>query len=240
MSEQTECPICMDAIDINKNCVTTECGHKFHCSCLMQNAAHNGFGCPFCRTAMAEEPAEEDDEDNWSDVSEEDEDELYDDYVLRGLRFMTNNLEGQPHDILDVADEEWHLNDNAEPSSNTETEVPLPNAAYIATKLAAQGVTMEQLVKALLVDHGEYEEHGMFDELDNTNGEIFGKMRIIISNYSPDEPAIAPAATQSQPSTPLPAPVSVPSAPIRSAAEPKVSMISPRRLSMEFSDCINE
>ena len=50
-----ECPICMDAIDPNKNRVTTECGHTFHCSCLMTNVSHNGFACPYCRTAMAEE-----------------------------------------------------------------------------------------------------------------------------------------------------------------------------------------
>lgn len=225
---------------MTKNCVTTDCGHKFHCSCLMQNAVHNGFGCPFCRTAMAEEPQEDeeedDDEDNWTDVTEED--ELYNDYALRGLRFMTNNLEAEPHDILDVFEE-----NEAQTVANQETqdEDILPTAAYIATKLAAQGVTMEQLVKALLVDHSEYEETTTFWQLDNMNGEIFGKMRIIISNYRPDEPAVAPPApAQAAPSTPAPTPVSIPSAPLRSAAEPKVSMISPRRLSMEFNECMNE
>ena len=60
---QNECPICMDDIIGLNNRVTTECGHAFHCSCLMQNAAHNGFGCPYCRTVMAEEPVEDDDDD---------------------------------------------------------------------------------------------------------------------------------------------------------------------------------
>jgi len=58
-----ECPICMDEINMNTNCVTTECGHTFHCSCLLKNAAHNGFGCPYCRSSLAEEVIDEDDEE---------------------------------------------------------------------------------------------------------------------------------------------------------------------------------
>lgn len=242
MSDQCECPICMDAIDVTKNCVTTECGHKFHCSCLMQNAAHNGFGCPFCRTAMAEEPKEDDDEDDWTEATEVD--ELYDDYALRGLRFMTNNLEGVPHDILDVHDE----NEDQQPAEEP-ANISLPNAAFIASKLVAQGVTMEQVVKSLLIEHSEYEDTSMFDEIDNMNGIIFGKMRIIISNYNPDEPAIAPPAITPRalappapapaPSTPLPEPIRVPTTPIR-MSEPKIHNITPRRLSIEFNECMNE
>lgn len=48
-----ECPICMDAIDMAKNCSTTECGHCFHTSCLVRNVKMNGISCPCCRTAMA-------------------------------------------------------------------------------------------------------------------------------------------------------------------------------------------
>lgn len=240
MSDQCECPICMDVIDLTKNCVVTDCGHKFHCSCLMQNAVHNGFGCPFCRTAMADEPKEEDDdEDQWSDVS--DQEELYDDYVLRGFRFMTNNLEGIPHDILDVYDEN---EDERRQEEEQERDTSLPTAAFIANKLAEQGVTMEYLVKALLVDHGEYEDDGQFNDLDEANDDIFGKMRIIISNYTPpppvvddvnvDEPAPLPA-----PQTPIASsnPISTPSAPPRhSSSEPKTyaTTITPRRLVSEF------
>ena len=56
MSAQIDCPICLDCIETSKNCVTTECGHCFHTSCLMTSVAHNGFGCPYCRAKMAEEP----------------------------------------------------------------------------------------------------------------------------------------------------------------------------------------
>ena len=59
----SDCPICMETIEGTKNIVVTECGHSFHCKCLMQNAAHNGFGCPYCRNALAEEPVEDDDDD---------------------------------------------------------------------------------------------------------------------------------------------------------------------------------
>jgi hypothetical protein len=66
----------MDSIGEKANKVITECGHTFHCSCLMQNAVHNGFGCPYCRTTMAEEPEfSDEDEDEDEDFEDEDEDE---------------------------------------------------------------------------------------------------------------------------------------------------------------------
>ena len=245
MSDQCECPICMDVIDVTKNCVTTECGHKFHCSCLMQNAAHNGFGCPFCRTAMAEEPNEEDDEDQWSDVSDEDENEIYDDYALRGLRFMTNNLEGVAHDILDMHDE-----NEDELEDTQETNNDLPSVTFIANKLAEQGITMEYLVKALLVEHEEYSDmtNSQNDEIDRANSEIFGKIRIIISNYTPstentDIPATPVAQRSSAPAAPLltpsapAAPLLTPSAPSRQqSSEPKTyaTAVTPHRLVSEF------
>lgn len=79
----TECPICMDPIQTNINCVITECGHTFHTSCLLKNVVHNGFGCPYCRAAMVpdelfNEEADEDSEPNEHDVAfivEDDEDE---------------------------------------------------------------------------------------------------------------------------------------------------------------------
>lgn len=202
-----DCPICMDVIDIKKNCVTTECGHCFHASCLMTNVAHNGFECPYCRTAMAEEP--EDDEDTESTISYEDDEEepLYDDYALRGLRFMTNNLEGVEHDILDLHDER----EDEEQQDTEADEDPKPTASFVTNKLIEQGVTMEQLVKCLLINHDEYQNE---DELDRIENDIFGKMRIIISNFRPEE--------QDQPASPVPRPVEPVSAPLPPPiAEPK-------------------
>ncbi len=71
-----ECPICMDNIDSKANTVITECGHSFHCSCLMKNTVHNGFGCPYCRTTMAEEPEFSEEDDDEDDFDDENDDEV--------------------------------------------------------------------------------------------------------------------------------------------------------------------
>lgn len=78
----TDCPICMDAVQTNNNCVITECGHTFHTRCLLTNIVHNGYGCPYCRTEMVPEELlqddddeEEDDEMNQAFIVEDDEDE---------------------------------------------------------------------------------------------------------------------------------------------------------------------
>ncbi len=48
------CSICLSDIESVSNTVTTECGHSFHCACLMQNVLINGFSCPCCRATMAQ------------------------------------------------------------------------------------------------------------------------------------------------------------------------------------------
>lgn len=81
MTEPMECPICMDVIG-DKNNITTECGHRFHASCIMTNVSHNGFNCPCCRAVMADEDDEEDEDDDFletidsaGDLNTDDEDE---------------------------------------------------------------------------------------------------------------------------------------------------------------------
>ena len=98
-----ECPICMDPIETTRNCTTTECGHCFHTKCLMTSVAHNGFGCPYCRTRMADEVADEDSE---YDDDDEIDSEPYDDDVLRGFRLFNNNINGEEHDEDDVEEDE--------------------------------------------------------------------------------------------------------------------------------------
>jgi hypothetical protein len=160
----------MDEISINSNCVTTECGHKFHASCLMENVAHNGFCCPYCRTVMAEKVEDEDEEED-----EEDE-ELYNDFALRGLRFFTNNLDGLQHDENDEEEEK----EEEEFEDIEEEEIVKPSFTFITQKLVEKGVTMEQLVKSLLTNHDEYCEDNELIRVDN---ELWGKFRIIINNY---------------------------------------------------------
>jgi len=164
----------MDAIEGNKNCVTTDCGHQFHTNCLMKSVAHNGFGCPYCRTVMAEEVNEEESiyTDDEEDEDEYDDEELYDDYVLRGLRFLNNNINREPHDPQDIQDE---ADDN----------MPKPSAAFIHQKLVEQGVTMEDLLKALLIEHEDYTERNIeLDQFLKADRDIYEKLRLIISNYN--------------------------------------------------------
>jgi hypothetical protein len=54
MQDNTEenCPICLDTISTNKNIVITNCGHTFHCICLMKT---NSYLCPCCRTKIIED-----------------------------------------------------------------------------------------------------------------------------------------------------------------------------------------
>lgn len=49
------CSICLEIINKNYNKVITNCGHTFHCICLMKNVSINGFACPYCRTNISEE-----------------------------------------------------------------------------------------------------------------------------------------------------------------------------------------
>ena len=175
-----DCPICMDVIEVNKNCVTTECGHCFHANCLMKSIAHNGFGCPYCRSAMAEVPDDEE-ETVYSDISE-DEGEIYDDDALRGLRFFTNNLQGISHDQDDENDEDAYqaeLNGDEEEQDET-----IPTTQFVSDKLREQGISYEQLVSLILNrDHEEYES----ETLERLDGDVFGKIRIIVSNYTPEQ-----------------------------------------------------
>lgn len=180
MSAPIDCPICMDCIE-STNCVTTECGHCFHTSCLMKSVAHNGFGCPYCRTIMAEAP-EEDEETVWSD-EEDEEEEVFDDDTLRGFRMFFNNVNGEPHEHEDEDEEQEMEEDTA--SVETEEDPSIPTTDFVAQKLKDQGFTFEQLVKIICeYDHDEYEDDEAAERL---SSELFGKIRIIISNYTPEQ-----------------------------------------------------
>ena len=178
MSNQMECPICMDIIEVNKNNITTECGHCFHANCLMKNVAHNGFGCPYCRKTMAEVP----DDDDSNLVLE-----IYNDDSLRGLRFFINNLEGNDHAEDDVDAEDDYQTELMAPSEEEEQDTTIPTTQFVSNKLREQGITYEQLVSLILLHgHEEYESETL-ERLDN---EVFGKIRIIVSNYTPEQAVV--------------------------------------------------
>ncbi len=178
-----ECPICMDPIETQRNCVTTECGHCFHTNCLMTSVAHNGFGCPYCRTKMAEEVADE--ESDYDDESESEEYEQYDEYALRGLRLFNNNINGEEHDQEDL-DEESESEEEEEESEDVEEgeeAVAPPPVSYVAQKLVEQGVTMEQLLKAVLCSCHDYERD--YEDFERVENEIVGRVSTILNNYTP-------------------------------------------------------
>ena len=171
------CCICLDDILPGKNMLTTECGHIFHCSCLMTNAAHNGFGCPYCRTEMAIIPDDDNmssDEESIYDSDDEsiDMESPFDDDVLTSFRMFhqrndDSNIEPEP-----LFDEE-EINIDSKPT-----------AEYISEILIRQGVEVKDLVRCLLIDHEEYEDDHIINHKADT---MFGRMRVIISNYVPNE-----------------------------------------------------
>jgi len=184
-----ECPICYDDIDVLKNCVTTECGHKFHCNCLMKNSAQNGFSCPMCRSVMAEQPEDSDDEDEeLSEYEDFEEDEAFDDNVLTSFRMFHQQLAGEEIEEEPIQEEE------DEPLVE-EPEIVKPSVETIAERLVAQGYTMEDMVKCMLIDHEEYESEAEINE--RFADRMFGKFRQIISNY-PREQREAEEAAQRQ------------------------------------------
>jgi hypothetical protein len=105
----TECPICMEVIVTTKNIVITECGHTFHCSCLMTNVAHNGFGCPYCRTAMAEEvDVEQSEYEDDGSITDSVDAAIHEDDMLRGFRMFHNLCDDVEHEQVDIDDEKFY------------------------------------------------------------------------------------------------------------------------------------
>lgn len=179
----------MEEIDINKNFTKTECGHCFHSSCLMKSVSYNGFGCPYCRTLMAEKVAYDETEDDETEDDEIDDDndsieyeERFDEYALRGFRFFWNMANNEENDEGDLANEENEENWIGA-SNTTMTEVYVPSMQHITDKLRDEGVTFDQLVQIMVYrDHDEFydEENSVLDRL---YGRVFGKIRKILTNY---------------------------------------------------------
>ncbi len=197
MTEIIECPICMDCIG-EKNCVTTECGHKFHANCMFKNIDKNGFKCPCCRNQMIEQEEEEEEYEEYEEYEEEqqeheeqqqeeEEDSVYEEETgpfsndaLRGLRLLTNLLEGDEHHPDDVMFEYNYLR----PATATVDPVP-PTLDVMEQGLIAQGVTYKQLLAWILTMHDEYDGQG--EELEAFYDNLWDKIRILISGYQEEQ-----------------------------------------------------
>ena len=94
-----DCPICLDPIQPNVNCMTTECGHCFHASCILKHVSMTKGGCPMCRAVMVENVEMGEDDDDEEDLESHDEstyisedfrndESVQEDHMLRGVRWL--------------------------------------------------------------------------------------------------------------------------------------------------------
>lgn len=176
-----ECPICLDDIDTTKNCIITECGHKFHCSCFMRHSAIQGFNCPYCRSITAEQTVddeedndydEDDDEDNYND--DDDDDDENNEMPYGAMRRMFREVEY----YAELFEYERERRREAE-------EETVPSLQYMITKLTARNYTLEDFVRLLLVDYESSELVG--DHYNANEGkdymDAFGDIADIIEEY---------------------------------------------------------
>jgi hypothetical protein len=170
----SECPICMEPIVSGANTCVTECGHSFHCRCLMQNSAHNGFSCPYCRTALADEP-----KDDETDVNSVYSDETaFDEDALVSFRMFHQRIEGE--EVEEEPAEEWET--VADEDEVNENETAIPDAEEIASELVTKGFTMADLVKNLLIgDHPDAVKSDHLELYDRRGMEVYGQIRAILS-----------------------------------------------------------
>jgi hypothetical protein len=164
------CPICMEVIEGTKNIVVTECGHSFHCKCLMQNAAHNGFGCPYCRNVLAEEPVNNDDDDDITLFSDDDySPELITDNELTSFRMFNQRLQGE--EVEQEPEPEQERDDESDDSDDN-----LPDSQFITQKLTEKGFTYEDLVKCLLWnDHSDLGRN--YTDYERRTYEVYGQIK---------------------------------------------------------------
>ena len=175
MNGDCECPICLDTIIGTTNKTTTECGHNFHTKCLMQNAAHNGFGCPYCRNILAELPKlySDSDSDTDSDDSFIDEYEKNENYILTGLRWFCQRINNEE---LELAEE----NENVQVTQNEhDLMAPLED---VNIKFKSSCVTYEELLEYVLED---YKNGNHRNNLTNNNSykKVYTKLREIDANF---------------------------------------------------------
>jgi uncharacterized protein YbaR (Trm112 family) len=185
-----ECPICMDEIVENINCVITECGHSFHTKCLLTNVSRNGFGCPYCRNELAVNPRNNDEDDDYSSESSSYDD--YDDYneseritsqAFYSMRNMFLIAEGLPSEESEESEENENNTHDDDDDEHLPIELPpdKPSISFISQMLISNGVTMEDMVKCVIDEnfHPEYNS----EDYGNESMVVYGKIRRIITRH---------------------------------------------------------
>ena len=177
-----ECSICLENIIGVSNKVVTDCGHTFHCKCIMTNISFNGFSCPFCRNVMAD-LQEDSDSDSNSDsgsdshpntiISPEDEDEDEDD---------------DDDDYSDDVSDDNNNHRNALRRRVVNDEI-MPESGLIIKILQEQGYTMEDLVKLhLYLEHSRWGTY--YQDYENVSRGLFSLVLEIIEEYK-EPPCVA-------------------------------------------------
>ena len=78
-SNNTECCICFENINKNKNNCVTECGHIFCLKCLMTSFAHDNTSCPCCRQELIDPLEDKNEDDEYINITDDDDDDEHDD-----------------------------------------------------------------------------------------------------------------------------------------------------------------
>ena len=197
------CPICLNDIILGeyKNLVITECGHTFHCSCLMTNISHNGFDCPYCRAEMVEDHCHCLNDGFVDDETFEE--ELYDDNALTSFRMFQQQIAGEPVEVDEYFEEgvEWITDEEDEaddepiiyynnPVSAWGPEVQYekivePDATYVSNKLQEDKVTFNDIVKYMLYNNHSrmglrYKDYSQYSNM------LEMCIDDIIENYEPE------------------------------------------------------
>ena len=157
---ELECPICLDNIELSKNCIITECKHTFHASCILKSIVHNNFDCPCCRFELAELPDddEDDSEDEDEDEDEYDDDDAEEDELFVGFRSLFQRAEG-----IEIERQE-----------GDPVDIPIK---YFVDNLLKLNYTFEDMVK-ILADDACYKF-----ELDGKSELLIEIMDELMNNY---------------------------------------------------------
>jgi hypothetical protein len=162
VQQDNQCPICFDDVEMTKNCIITECGHKFHASCLLRSVVHNNLDCPYCRFELVESPEEEDDDENEEDEEDEEEEETM---IFYGFRALFQRAEGE--------EVEPEFDDEDENENDEERDVPLN---YIVDEFTNRNYNYNDLVNILLTDF-------LFKDHDQRSTDILTVLDDLIDSY---------------------------------------------------------
>ena len=140
-SHIVECPICMDTINPEVNCVVTECGHTFHTRCLLTNIVHNGFDCPYCRTVMI-------DEATLHAISESDDEEVNErDNTLNNLNREFDEDDDDDNEswsASEISSDDETMNDDDDAVENEDEVLPeSQNQNMVVTEVATESEILD-------------------------------------------------------------------------------------------------